>query len=171
MGTFRTLESVSCSDAGILSTSESLVFRIGGVGLNIALQVYVSKRPGSEPLAWTMGSSPASRRMRAEKSKPRDQRNYPGAEEYVQLESLPCELIDTFDPRIVRDSIEWLRHYVETQGDRYVEGFWVDSAEGRGRPFDRRECAGGVFADLAAVYELAGRSIERGERILSSASL
>ena len=109
--------------------------------------------------------------MRSEKLKPRAERNYPSAEEYAQLESLPCELIDTFDPRTVRESIEWLRNYVETQGDRYVEGFWLDSAEGRGRPFDRRECAAGVLADLAPVYELAARSIERGERILSGASL
>ena len=171
MGTYRVLESVSCSDTAILSTSESLVFRIGGVGLSIALQVYGSKRAGSEPLAWVLGSSPASRRMRAEKMKPRAQRNHPSAEEYAQLESLPCELIDTFDPRTVRDSIEWLRNYVETQGDRYVEGFWLDSTEGRGRPFDRRECAAGVFADLAPVYDLAGRSIERGERMLSGGSL
>jgi hypothetical protein len=171
MGTYRELESVSCSDTAILSISESLVFRIGGVGLNIALQVYGSKRPGSALLSWTMGSSPAYRRMRAEKLKPRAQRNYPGPEEYAQLESLPGELIDTFDPRTVRESIEWLRNYLETQDDKYVEGFWLDSAEGRGRPFDRRGCAAGVFADLAPVYELAGRSIERGERILSRGSL
>ena len=61
--------------------------------------------------------------------------------------------------------------YLETQDDKYVQGFWLDSAEGRGRPFDRRECAAGVFADLVPVYELAARSIERGERMLSGASL
>ena len=165
MSIYRHLESVRCSETEILSSSESLVFRTGGVGLNIAMQVNGSKQPGSEPLSWIYGSTPASRRYQAERSKPRAQRNLPRGEELAQLESLPCELVDTFDPRIVRESIEWLRHYLETTEDRFVKGFWLDSHEGRGRPFDRQECARGVFADLAPVYDFAGRAMERKERI------
>src|SRR4029453_11448246 len=153
MSIYRTLESVRCSETEILSSSVSLVFRTGGVGLSIAMQVNGSKQPGSEPLSWIYGSTPASRRLKAERAKPRAQRTYPRGEALVQLESLPCELVDTFDPRIVRESIEWLRHYLETTEDRFVERYWLDSDEGRGRPFDRRECARGVFADLAPVYD------------------
>jgi hypothetical protein len=165
MSTYRRLESVSCSETDILSSSESLVFRTGGVGLNIAMQVNGSKQPGSAPLSWIYGSTPASRRLKAERSKPRAQRSYPMGEALVELENLPCELVDTFDPRTIRESIEWLRHYLETTEDPSVQPYWLHSGEGRGRPFDRRECARGVFVDLANVYDFAGRAIERNERI------
>jgi len=164
VSTFFVMESVRCSPTAILERSERLAFAAGGDGYNLAMQVYGSKRPGATVLSWIGGSSPLERRMRMERRKPRRERHYPGPEETKRLEALPCELIDTFDPTVIRDSIVWLRDWLLMHDDPYVEGLWLDHR--RGIPFDKRECAEQVFVDLAPVFDFACRSIERGERVL-----
>jgi hypothetical protein len=158
------MESVRCSSTAILERSERLACTVGADGYNIALQVYGSKRPGAAVLSWIGGSSPFARRLRMERAKPKRERRYPGPEEANRLEQLPCELIDTFDPAVIRDSIVWLREWLLTHDDPHVEGLWLDHR--RGTAFDKRECAERVFMDLAPIFDFACRSIERGERVL-----
>lgn len=158
------MESVRCSSVAILSQSDRLSFRTGHDGYNIALQVYGSKQPGSEVLSWIGCSTPFSRFLRLERTKPKKERHRPGPEEASRLEKLPCELIDTFDPVVIRDSIGWLREWVLTHEDRSVERLWLDHR--RDKAFDRRECAEQVLADFTNVMDFAGRSIARGERVL-----
>ena len=169
MGTFFILESVSCSSTAILSRSERIALTTKLGGYSIAMQVHGSKQLGSAVLSWIAGSTPLERRIRAERAKPRRERAYPGPAETSRLEQLPCELIDTFDPRAIRDSIVWLRDWLLTHEDRHVEGLWMDYVRD-GKPFDPRECAEQVFADFAPVFEFADRCMERGERVLSRVS-
>lgn len=170
VGTVFIVESVCCSSSAILSRSDRVAFSTKHSGYSIAMQVYGSRQPGSAALSWIAGSTPFERRIRAERAKPRRDRRYPGPDEASRLETLPCELIDTFDPEAIRDSIVWLRDWLLTHEDRYVEGLWMDHRSRAGRPFDRRECAEQVFLDFAPVFEFAGRSIERGERVLCTVS-
>jgi hypothetical protein len=168
MGTYFVMESASCSPTAILSLTDSLSFATT-MGYLVASQVYGSKQPGSAPLSWIWGSTPASRWRRAERAKPKRERQRPTPEGYSRLEKLPCELIDTFDPKVIRESIEWLRDWLLTQEDRHVVILWTDN--GLKRPFDRRKCAEEVFAELAPAYEFAGKCLARGERVLCRVSV
>jgi hypothetical protein len=166
MGTSFIVESVTCSSTAILGQTERISFGTGLGGYQIAMQVYGSRQPGSAVLAWIAGSTPFDRRRRAERAKPRRERQYPDREEANRLEALPCELVDTFDPEVVRDSIVWLRDWLLTHDDPFVKGLWMDYNRRSGKPFDQRECAEQVFADFAPVLSLASGSLERGERLL-----
>jgi hypothetical protein len=99
-----------------------------------------------------------------ERGKPRRERNYPSPEEANRLEKLPCEVIDTFDPTTIQESISWLRDWLLKHDDLHVELLWLDHQ--RNQQYDRRECAEKVFADLAHVFDFAKRCCERGERVL-----
>src|SRR5687767_7901518 len=86
MGTYFVMESAACSSTEITARTERLSFSTKQNGYLIADQVYGSKQPGSAPLSWIGGSTPASRRMRAERAKPKRERQKPGREEYSRLE-------------------------------------------------------------------------------------
>src|SRR5688572_31964913 len=91
MGTYFVMESAACSSTEITARTERLSFSTKQNGYLIADQVYGSKQPGSAPLSWIGGSTPASRRMRAERAKPKRERQKPGREEYSRLEKQdPC---------------------------------------------------------------------------------